>query len=272
MKPVANFSYISNPSNPLQLNFTGGLSLNGENITTYSWNFGDATTGTGQNVSKTYSTTGIYLVTLQVTNTDGSTTSAQFVVCATTAPIFLPIDTLVSTKLGIGLIPASVIDVYKKEWQLYLQPQINPEPIADADVFDESKWPALVNILISELIIYKVLTSENNKTLLDTLKTMQTSGTESTDTSSGGAVKKIETGPSNVEFYEDSKKDLDKISSFLSQFFKNQGLMAEYKQSICALAQRVKVRIPFCGQNKKPLILPDITTQDPALIITKIWP
>ncbi|MBX7093075.1 MAG: PKD domain-containing protein [Flavobacteriales bacterium] len=50
-------------------NFSGTTStISSGSITSYSWNFGDATTGTGSTVSHTYGATGTYTVTLTVSN------------------------------------------------------------------------------------------------------------------------------------------------------------------------------------------------------------
>lgn len=45
-------------------------------IAAYSWDFGDGSTGSGAKISHTYSTKGNYTVTLTITGTDGTTTSA----------------------------------------------------------------------------------------------------------------------------------------------------------------------------------------------------
>ena len=55
--------------------FNGSASSPGSasSITSYSWNFGDGTTGTGVTRSKTYSSSGTYVVRLTVVNSDGQT-------------------------------------------------------------------------------------------------------------------------------------------------------------------------------------------------------
>ena len=57
--PVASFTYSTSGA---QVSFTSG-SINGE---TFSWSFGDNTTGSGSSLSHTYSTSGTYPVTLTV--------------------------------------------------------------------------------------------------------------------------------------------------------------------------------------------------------------
>jgi PKD repeat protein len=42
--------------------------------TSWSWNFGDSSSSTSQNPTHTYSTPGVYTVSLTVTNADGSDT------------------------------------------------------------------------------------------------------------------------------------------------------------------------------------------------------
>jgi gliding motility-associated-like protein len=68
-KPVANFSN-SNPLSckaPLTVSFTD-LSTD---AVSYSWDFGDGNTSTGENPAHTYTSTGIFDVTLIVTNQNG---------------------------------------------------------------------------------------------------------------------------------------------------------------------------------------------------------
>ena len=61
-QPSANFTYTT----VCQGNATQFTSTSAGQIQSYSWNFGDGQTGTGQNVSHTYANAGTYQVTLTV--------------------------------------------------------------------------------------------------------------------------------------------------------------------------------------------------------------
>ena len=58
----ANFTYDSLPGSPLSYNFTAIF----PGLNSYSWDFGDGTTASGQTVSHTYSLSGTYIVCLVV--------------------------------------------------------------------------------------------------------------------------------------------------------------------------------------------------------------
>ncbi len=73
--PVADFYY--NPLNPQEnetINFTDN-STSYDAIVSYEWNFDDGNTSTLENPSHVYTQNGIYLVTLTVTDSDGSQNS-----------------------------------------------------------------------------------------------------------------------------------------------------------------------------------------------------
>ncbi|HEY0659996.1 MAG TPA: proprotein convertase P-domain-containing protein [Lysobacter sp.] len=69
---MANFTFTTSG---LTANFTDSSSDSDGSIASRSWNFGDGTTSTATNPSKTYGAAGTYNVTLTVTDDDGATNS-----------------------------------------------------------------------------------------------------------------------------------------------------------------------------------------------------
>ena len=67
----------------LACSFDGGASTDDNGITSYAWNFGDGTTGSGATASRTYAAAGTYTVTLTVTDTGGQTGSTASAVAVT---------------------------------------------------------------------------------------------------------------------------------------------------------------------------------------------
>jgi len=149
--PTASFTYTTNG---LTATFhdtsTGGTSR--------LWQFGaNATpnTSSDKDPQVTFSTGGIYTVSLTVTNTDGSATFEMMLVFNTAPGLNLTILEMVLAQLpsGIPVNPNTFNNLIKK-WQLYLQPGLR---VSDADVFDETKWIPLANVLIAKLIIYELI-------------------------------------------------------------------------------------------------------------------
>lgn len=72
---------------PLAITFgsTGSVDPDGT-IASYAWNFGDGTTGTGAQVTKTFSAPGTYTVTLTVTDNRGGKGTATTTIVATSNP------------------------------------------------------------------------------------------------------------------------------------------------------------------------------------------
>jgi subtilisin family serine protease len=71
--PVAEFSFTTNE---LTASFDGSASSDTDGtIVSYSWNFGDGTTGSGVTTSRTYAAAGTYNVVLTVTDNEGATGS-----------------------------------------------------------------------------------------------------------------------------------------------------------------------------------------------------
>jgi len=66
--PVAYFDAITTETDPLTFIFDASGSTDDRGIESYSWDFGDGTSGTGVLVTHTYSDVGTYIVTLTVTD------------------------------------------------------------------------------------------------------------------------------------------------------------------------------------------------------------
>lgn len=70
---------------PLNVSFDASQSIDSDGtITSYSWNFGDGTNGTGKIVTHSYSSAGTYSVSLTVTDNDNKTAQSSKVINVTT--------------------------------------------------------------------------------------------------------------------------------------------------------------------------------------------
>jgi trimeric autotransporter adhesin len=70
--PIVNFATTFSGCVGDAVQFAGsGNSANGVTLTTWNWNFGDNTTGTGQNTTKIYTAPGTYQVNMRAIGTDG---------------------------------------------------------------------------------------------------------------------------------------------------------------------------------------------------------
>ncbi len=106
--PTANISSDENSGTaPLAVNFDGsGSNDNDGTIVTYSWDFGDGNTDSGITTNHTFTTSGIYTVTLTVTDNDGlsdETTRTITVDVALEAP-----TADISSDINSGIAPLTV--------------------------------------------------------------------------------------------------------------------------------------------------------------------
>ena len=124
--PLPSPNFIATPNTGYatitSMAFTDGTTSNPlYPVTTWLWNFGDSTTSTSQNPTKTYSTPGTYTVSLTATNAGGSATHTKtgyVTVASVTVPVAnftinkssgdIPLDvTFVNTSTGIGALTYS---------------------------------------------------------------------------------------------------------------------------------------------------------------------
>lgn len=239
--PVANF--LVTPTF-LSVNFTDQST---NSPTTWSWDFGDPSSGSNssasQNPTHTFSSPGKYLVKLTVTNNDGSN-SLQREILVSNIPI-LPVTlrTFINIKLNGLTVTEETKDAYIATWQLYLQPLVYPI-VSENDTFDETKYPPLANALIAMLSAYSIL--------LDKSSAGTASGTSTGSGQGGNIIKKIVTGPSEVEYQDNSNSS----KTFFSEF----GTVSVLQKELCTLARRLMVEIPYCPPLPKPILLNEKAT------------
>lgn len=232
MTPVSNF--LISP-NFLVVQFTD---ISTGTPTSWLWDFGDSTTSTAQNPSHTY-TAGTYTVKLTVTNTDGSS-HLQRQLVVSTLPV-LPIGLMAFLNLNL---PADIpITTEQKEaaiaqWQLFIQPLVIPAVNAN-DTFLESAYPPLANALIALLAAYSII----NASAIG-------SGTYALYTGNGnsGLIKKVVTGPSEVEYQD--------VGIAQKSFFSKDGIMSILSQQICSLSSRLMIFLPMCPPLPDPKLIP----------------
>ncbi len=84
---------------PLAVAFSGAGSTDADgSISSYAWNFGDGTTGTGVSINKTYSTAGNFTAVLTVKDNLGATGTASKLITASAATKGLRVKSIALTK------------------------------------------------------------------------------------------------------------------------------------------------------------------------------
>jgi len=246
MTPVANF--LISP-NFLTVQFTD-ISTN--TPTSWSWDFGDLSPlDITQNPSHLYATAGTYIVKLTATNIDGFGTIQRTLVVSTVPILPVPLKTFLNCKL-----PSTIIfdedckDAYIAQWQLFIQPLVSPIVVIN-DVFKESAYPPLANALIAMLAAYSVILDAGTKGI--------TTGAAAGTSSGATPVKKIVTGPSEVEFQD--------VANAQQDFFAKEGVIAKLREEICSMSNRLLIKLPMCPP------LPDVKLLNlkAGRINTSIW-
>lgn len=135
-------------------------------------------------------------------------------------------------------------------WKLYLQNLITPT-ILDEELDDDTNWPPLVNYLIAYLVIYDFLKKYARKSYSDMF------GNGAAD-AEGAQIKKIETGPTNVEFHDSAKA----ITSMFKPDQSGNTPFKEMTSEICQLSKRLRIYLPMCGHLERDTNLPIIHYQE----------
>lgn len=159
----------------------------------------------------------------------------------------LDIYQLVASNLPTGFVVSTdYVDQRLKYWQLFLRDGADVDP---ADTYDLAVWQALPEgdkwlILFSYAITYDVY-----------LKILSGSffliNVDEGEESTGGQIKKIVTGPTEVEYHDSSKA----LSDIIKALRGPDGLLEEFLKMACGFANQLGVSLPFCNSSYRARII-----------------
>lgn len=251
---------------------TVGLKVTFENLSTrvpsdytYHWDFGDNTQSTLNNPTHEFDKPGFYKVTLLVkdpaSNTVGS--SEQRVPVTDKAKthlsgsIYQLIDTYISENI-FGVVTTSTKRQFIEKWQLYLQPLVN-HCIPLQEYNNEMYYEALENQLIMELAAYDFMSVQvanmvkaQAQSILENNTTSSSGGSEPPDGYQGD-VKKIQTGPTQVEYFNPNEDESDLASNIIKALGPG-GLLDMMKENLCMLAGRLDIYLPICERPTRVVV------------------
>lgn len=251
---------------------TVGLKVTFENLSTrvpsdytYHWDFGDNTQSTLNNPTHEFDKPGFYKVILVVkdpaSNTVGS--SEQRVPVTDKAKthlsgsIYQLIDTYIPENI-FGVVTTSTKRQFIEKWQLYLQPLVN-HCIPLQEYNNETYYEALENQLIMELAAYDFMSVQvanmvkaQAQSILENNTTSSSGGSEPPDGYQGD-VKKIQTGPTQVEYFNPNEDESDLASNIIKALGPG-GLLDMMKENLCMLAGRLDIYLPICERPTRVVV------------------
>lgn len=232
---------------------------------TYIWDMGDGSQPISgvKTLEYTYGSDGVYFITLDITGEDIPNDEKKIKLVQS---VVISSNSLTQLNGSIydliyNFIPKSLnqhvnneqVDFFIQKWQLHLQPIVNHEiPLEEYN--NELYYEALENTLIMQLAAYE-LTVISVFNLLQAITNIvsESSSSSSNEPGSGTvdieqAIKKIVTGPSEVEYYDNpdlySDSDANMVKNMIGAF-KPGGMIDTLKENICMTAKRLQIFIPI---------------------------
>lgn len=269
-----------------------GLDVNFQNLSedvpssySYEWDFGDGNKSTEVNPAHTFGRAGFYRTSLSVLNEAkvvvGKTSQTLAVTDRVKTTLSNSIYVLINTyipKSIFGLVPMDIKRQFIQKWQLYMQPLVN-HCVPLEEYSNELYYEALENQLIMEMAAYDYMVlevsnmlkatsqviKENNSITPEELDALackmaggvyqgsSTSGSSSSSSVPSGSVKKIKTGPTEVEYNNDYEQESD-IASNVLKAMQPGGIIDLIRQNLCMLAERLDIYLPICDPKNKVVI------------------
>lgn len=256
---------------------------------TIGWDFGvEGGESSELNPKYTYESQGYYNVTIKITVTseliDGEpeiyTASQTVMVTGDIGPkthlndsIYNLIDLYVPANLVSNGMSLQEKATYIQKWQLYLGPLVE-HCIPEEEYTNELRYEGLENQLVMELAVWDFLNVQITSLLTGTGQYIDSLTYQSTevkgnneeepsgdDKASTGRVKRIQTGPTEVEYFDDLSDSLSTLYKAYTEALKPGGIMDILRQNICNLASRLMIFLPFCNNSYKPVKVPRVVNR-----------
>lgn len=228
-----------------------------------TWSFGDEETEIHHGIvtaSHQYSKPGEYVVKMTIADDQGGISVSKSHVISVSdkvntqlpGSIYDLIDTYIPEDI-FGVLTLKEKQQFIEKWQLYIQPLVDHEiPIEEFN--NELYYEALENQLIMELAAYdymivqiSLMVGATTETVKDnnSVSSSESETTESESSGSNSKVKRIQTGPTEVEFFNDVDSE-SKTSSNIIKAMQPGGVIDILKQNLCMLAERLSIYLPIC--------------------------
>ena len=255
---------------------------------TLSWDFGDDTEieADKKTPSHTYSRPGIYQVNLKLeSSTDGvigeitkTVLVSDVVKTHLSDSIYNLIDSYIPKELVKSMTPEEKA-LHINKWQLYLQPLVvrsseNEIPLEQYN--NELYYEGLENQLIMELAAFdylyvkvlNLLSSTGNYVhdITSSKSSVQDSGGDPDDSARGDRVKRITTGPTEVEYYDTVTDSTSSLVRHYLTALKPGEAIDLLKQNICMLASRLEIFLPICNKPLIPVMPTVVNRREPTLL------
>ena len=254
---------------------------------TIGWDFGVVGGESSElNPTFTYESPGYYTVTLTVTeNVDTEP------VISKVSQTVLVSDACVKTHLNDSIynlidlyVPANLVEdgmtlqektTFIQKWQLYLGPLVN-HCIPIEEYTNELYYEGLENQLVMELAVWDFLDMQIISLLTGTGQYIDSLTYQSQkqvaesedpedyigdDQAKTGRVKRIQTGPTEVEYFDELSDSLSTLYKAYSEALKPGGILDVLRQNLCNLASRLKIFLPMCDNSYKPVKVPRVVNR-----------